>query len=354
MLTKPRAYWLALTAAVGLGLAACGDSTGPTGPFEPTEDALAVSTVEDDLSQNPVLASLSLITGAPGTSFAFSPLDLTRAATDPSPTEAIRASLSAWAMRSDFALSEVIPPERRGSVYVYNPDTGQYEEDAGQTGPANGVRFILYEVDPITFEPVLPLNPIGHVDLLDTSTATTDRLRVLVVIETVTYVDYTLTASATASSGVLDIVGYVTDGTHRVNFDMRIEFSFDDNDFSIDVVLDAVTRGVRLHLSLDEMYDADTGAFEQAIIVYEIRTPRGTVRFSVTFTETTISGDIRHNGRVVVTISGTEGSVTFTRADDGEPLTAEELAALEDLFDGPDALVLLLEFLFAPLLVLGA
>lgn len=353
MLTKSRSQWLALTASVAFSLTACSDSTGPTGPFEPTEDALAVSTVENDLGANPALASLALITGAPGGSFVFAPLDLTRAATDPSATEDLRASLSAWATQSSFALAEVIPPELRGTVYVYNPDTGQYEEDPAQTGPANGVRFILYAVDPITLEPVLPLSPIGHVDLLDTSTATTDRLRVLVVIGTETYVDYTLTASGTASSGIVDIVGYVTDGTYRVNFDMRIEFDLDSNDFSIDIVLDAVTRGVRLHLSLAETYDADTGEFVQAVAVYEIRTPRGTVRFSVTITGTTISGDIRHNGRVVVTISGTESSVTFTRADDGEPLTAEELAALEDLFDGPDVLIFLLEFLFAPLLVLG-
>ena len=353
MLTKSRSNWLAWTAALAFGLSACSDSTGPTGPFEPTEDALAVSTVENDLAANPALASLSLILGAPGGSFAYAPLDFTRAATDPSATEEIRTSLSAWATQSSFALAEVIPPELRGTVYVYNPDTGAYEEDPGQTGPVNGVRFILYAVDPITFEPVLPLNPIGHVDLLDTSTATTDRLRVLVVIGTDTYVDYTLTVSATATAGVVDIVGYVTDGTYRVNFDMRVEFSFDGTDFSIDIVLDAVTRGVRLHLSISETYDADTGELEQIVAVYEIRTPRGTVRFSVTITDASISGDIRHNGRVVVTISGTESSVTFTRADDGEPLTPEEVAALEDLFDSPDLLIILLEFLFAPLFVLG-
>lgn len=355
MFTKPRSQWLVLTAALGFGLAACSDSTGPTGPFEPTEDALAVSTVEDDLEGNPALASLSLIVGVPGTAFAFSPLDLSRAATDPSATEELRTSLSSLATGSPFALSEVIPPELRGRTYVYDPDSVRYVHDPTRTGaPANGVRFILYAVDPITFEPVFPLVEIGRVDLIDTSTLTTDRVRVLAVIDGVTYIDYTLSGSGTVNVFIVDIVGYVTDGTHRVNFDMRAEIDFANGHDAIDIVLDAVTRGVRLHLSFDEMYDPSTSEFEQAIFTYEIRTPRGTVRFSVTITPTTVSGDIRHNGRVVVTITGTEGSVSFTRADDGEPLTTEELAALEDLFDGPDVLLFLLSFLFAPLFVPGA
>jgi hypothetical protein len=351
--TKRHTRWVTLTAALAFGWSACSDSTGPTGPFEPTQDAASLLQVEQDLAQNEALASMTLIGGAPPLSPAVSPLAIVRSAADPSASDLIRAQLSAWATQSRFALQEVIPDSLRGRTYVYNASTGAYEHDPARTdAPSTGIRFALYAVDPFTYAPVEPLNEIGYLDLIDQSTATTERLRVHAVVGTVTYVDYTISGYLSGSSVILDLVGYVTNGEQRVNFDIRAEIDFVGGDYAFDVVLDAVNRGVRVHLSADEMYNADTGEFEQLVLVYEVRTPRGTLRFGVTITQTTISGDVRWGGRVVVTIEGTiEGgqtSITFTKAD-GTPLTAEEEAALEDLFGGPDELFVFLNFVSAPL-----
>lgn len=354
MLSKRLSYWVTLSAALGLGLVGCSDATGPTGPFEPTQDAAAVQQVEQDLAMNPALASISLIGGAPPLSAALAPLRLVRSAAGPSATEAIKGQLDAWATRSRFALSEVIPDSLRGRTYVYNTSTGLYEHDPQRSdAPATGVRFALYAVDPITYQPAEPLNEVGYLDLIDQSTQTTARVWVQAVVGGVTYVNYTITASGSINGAIVDIVGYVTNGTQRVNFDLRAEIDVVAGDFSFDVVLDAVDRGVWVHLSANEMYNADTGEFERLVLVYEVRTARGTVRLGVTITDTTVTGDIRFGGRVVVTIEGDAVSVTFTKAD-GSELTPEEQAALEDLFDGPDALLTFLTFLTGPMSFVGA
>ena len=42
--------------------------------------------------------------------------------------------------------------------------------------PANGVRFLLYAVDPVTFQPVEPLVEAGYVDITDLSGGNTQSV----------------------------------------------------------------------------------------------------------------------------------------------------------------------------------
>lgn len=355
MLRNRRSDWrLALAAWTGFAFAACGDSTGPAGVFDPEADAAAVSALESELAGNPALASMALVGQATGGSFAFVPLAFGSGSADPASTyESLRAQLSALG-GGGFRLSAVIPSELRGRTYEYNPTTGQYEHNPARTGaPSNGVRLVLYAVNPVTYEPVEPLTEIGYVDLIDLSTSTTDRLRVVAVVEGVTYVDYTLSASASGSLVVLTAVGYVSNGTERVSFSFRVDFDMVAGVLSIDITLEAVNRGFRVDLSADMRFNGFTDEPESLTLVYVIRSERGAVRFAVTITDTSIEGDIRLNGRVIVLISGDETSVTFTRAD-GTELTPQELAALENLFDVPDSLLEFLEFLAAPLGIFSA
>ena len=53
---------------------------------------------------------------------------------------------------------------------------------SGLTGaPANGVRFVLYAVDPVMLRPVEPVVEVGYADIIDQSTASTTDIRVKVV-----------------------------------------------------------------------------------------------------------------------------------------------------------------------------
>ena len=85
------------------------------------------------------------------------------------------------------ASGPIVPVDYLGRTYV--PGIDGYEYDAARTGaPANGVRFILYEVGPITREP--GATEIGYVDLLDESSTLAYVIRVLAVTGGVERINY--------------------------------------------------------------------------------------------------------------------------------------------------------------------
>ena len=79
--------------------------------------------------------------------------------------------------------SPALRPEALGSTYIYDPALRRYVVAPGRSGaPANGVRFILYAVNPVTHEPISAVE-IGYADLLDEGVArpTGIDLRLIVV-----------------------------------------------------------------------------------------------------------------------------------------------------------------------------
>ena len=78
------------------------------------------------------------------------------------------------AHRTNVALA-VLPAEVLGKTFEYNSGTAQYEATERAGAPANGVRFILYAINPVTQVPVEPLTEAGYADVLDESTATDQR-----------------------------------------------------------------------------------------------------------------------------------------------------------------------------------
>ena len=45
-----------------------------------------------------------------------------------------------------LTMGDAIDDSYYGTVFAYNPQTQEYEDDLSDAGPANGVRFILYDV----------------------------------------------------------------------------------------------------------------------------------------------------------------------------------------------------------------
>src|SRR5918992_4459363 len=117
------------------------------------------------------------------------------------------------------------PPLRPGSLgttYVYDPALGRYVPAPGRSGaPANGVRFILYAVNPVTHEPIVSVE-VGHADLIDEGAArlTGLGLRLIVVSEGTTYLDYRVAIDGSANAGTLAVSGFLTDGETRLVFDI--------------------------------------------------------------------------------------------------------------------------------------
>jgi hypothetical protein len=326
----------ALTLAAAL--AACGDSTGPE-DYDPVAVNTLAETVLSALDGNDALLALSVLGPAMQFStavpvFSVAPFDPTEGpAATANRLRDLRTLLPSFGSTGTLAL---FPVDLLGATFVYNPDLGRYEIDAEATGaPEDGVRFILYAVDPIAGEVVLPLNPVGRLDLIDVSTASADALRLLVVIGTTTYIDYTAGVSVGTTSATISAEGFLSNGTDQVDFDMSVTATL--SQASLDYRLSADDGSIRLQATLNN--DDSVSA--------TLRLEGGGDTIILTFTigPSTVSGQITYNGDVVVTVAGTPEEPTFTKPD-GTALTQDEIDAIEafgaivgKLFDAFDNLL---------------
>ncbi|MGH3859331.1 hypothetical protein, partial [Actinokineospora sp.] len=130
-----------------------------------------------------------------------------------------RALRPSAAVRPSFA---VLPAEALGAVYEWDPGIDQYVEGT-VVGPANGVRFVLYAVNPLTGLPNEPLAPVGYADFLDETTGATNALRVRVVGDDgVTYANYLVTGTAGSTVASASASGFITNGVRRLDFTAQL------------------------------------------------------------------------------------------------------------------------------------
>ena len=113
---------------------------------------------------------------------------------------------------------------------------------------SNGVRFLLYAVNPVTFRPVEPLDEVGYVDIIDVSGSSTVAVRAVVASDGTTYLDYSVHAGGTSSSGSVTVSGYASDGTVRANFNLENTVTQTSNGITLvlDFGLDIPTRNLQL------------------------------------------------------------------------------------------------------------
>jgi hypothetical protein len=329
-------------------VAACGDSTGPE-DFSPTDANTQAEAVLSAVTDNPALASLSAL--APYMQFGAAQMALSVAPFDPTEPQArtaaerLRAIGVAGPSFGSSASLALFPADLLGQTLVFNPELERYEIDDTATGaPADGVRLILYAVDPILHQILEPLDPVGYLDLIDVSTASSDALQLVAVIEGETFLDYIASATQTTSSVTLAAEGFLSDGTDQVDFDLSLTGTA--NSVSLNYLLSADGNSVRLEASVNGEGD---DAFEATLTI----DGDDTVVLDITVTPSTVSGEITYNGDVAVTISGTPEEVTFERPD-GTALTAQEINALEALGAIIEELFDAFDNLLAPALVVFA
>ena len=340
-----RSAGLVLIAAV----AACSDSTGPE-DFSPTDANTKAEAVLSVMNDNAALASLSVL--APYMQFGAAQMALSVAPFDPTQPQARTAAERLQALRvaapsfGSSASLALFPADLLGKTFVFNPALERYEIDDTATGaPADGVRLILYAVDPVLRQILEPLDPVGYLDLIDVSTASSDALRLVAVIEGETFLDYTASVTQTTTSTTIAAEGFLSDGTDQVDFDLSLSAGL--NSVSLDYLLSAGGNSVHLEASFS---GGGEGEFEATLTV---QGDGDTVILTVTVTPSTVSGEITYNGDVAVTISGGPDEVTFTRPD-GTPLTQQEINALEALGAIIEELFDAFDNLLAPALVVFA
>jgi len=339
-----RSAGLVLIAAV----AACSDSTGPE-DFNPTDANAKADAVLSVMNDNAALASLSVL--APYMQFGAAQMALSVAPFDPTEPQAqtaterlqdLRVTAPSFGSSASLAL---FPADLLGKTFVFNPALERYEIDDTATGaPADGVRLILYAVDPVLRQILEPLDPVGYLDLIDVSTASSDALRLVAVIEGETFLDYTASVTQTTSSATIAAEGFLSDGTDQVDFDLSLTATL--AGVSLDYLLSAGGNSVHLEASFS---GGGEDEFEATLTIEG----DNTIVLSVTVTPSTVSGEITYNGDVAVTISGGPDEVTFARPD-GTPLTAQEISALEALGAIIEELFDAFDNLLAPALVVFA
>jgi len=334
---------LVLAVAAGLAAAACGGD-GPAAPGDARLDAARatadVRSFEQAFSANAweSFAALSPRFGvAPAVGAAVAGLrDVAAVPSDASPAARRRAATSA-ATRVLAALSPgapiraVLPPEVLGTTFVYDPARQRYVPDPSRTGaPANGARFILYAINPVTRQPIVE-QEIGFADLMDESASRTSgiALHLRVVSGGVTYLDYLLAADGTPTTGALAAGGFLTDGTTRLDFRIEARARHDsageamDLDFAFDVPVRAFTTVA--HVS-----GAHTASGDLGHVAMTIHSGDATLDFDVVGDDRQVSATVRVNGQLFATISGSPGQ-PGVRGAGGLELTPQEAEALRQM-----------------------
>ncbi len=374
-----RSRW-ALVVAAAFIAAACKGSTGPQAQLSnPAQLSADLQTV-GGVFASPAFQSfgaLRVATGSPvavttptGALLSAAPIVPPRAtrqayADAPARLQALRTAAGAL---SGGISASVIPPTVLGKTFVWDVNTHQYVADPNATpaAPANGVRIILYAIDPVTENVVEPPVATGYVDLIDLSNGNTNALQVILNGGTpaspgTTYANYTVTGTVTgnpATAFSATAVGFVSDGSHTLTFNAAFSatnLTTNHPDAQVDVTwsLDNPAVSVALHETLV------TPDANDATLTIDFSVTRGaeTVRVQGTITvvvsPATVTADltVTVNGTPFATITGTATATSNgiqVRHADGSALSPDELNALQQLFDLPDRLEAAIQDLFHP------
>jgi hypothetical protein len=214
--------------------------------------------------------------------------------------------------------------EHLGVTFTRNSETLEYEPSDRAGAPSNGVRFIVYAVNPISGLPVTPLNEVGYVDVEVTETSVAQSVRVELVSGDVTYLDYTVgvTVNESQTAGAITISGFVTNGEDRVNFDFDLHGTSDS--LTLEYTISVPTRGnFRIDYELHVTSSTET-------LRLELRGPHGSV--TIVGSPSNEVYEVEVNGEAFATIDGSQGGEPVITGADGEPLSQEELQVLRDVY----------------------
>jgi hypothetical protein len=347
-----------LVAVLALAAGACDDNgTNPVNPldFDPVATEQAVQDLQNRLDDDSdMMVSLGLVSEGLGMQMGASwvmPRELDRAA----------APFSAQYVRnyalSGSAAEPVFPPELLGTTFEWNFGEGHYVPTERAGAPTNGLRFVLYAIDPLTRQPTEPLVETGHLDLTDEGTDSTTRLGLEAVSGSETLIDYFIELSYLLLGNDISVTvaaeGFISDGADRLDFVLSQGATLLSSTESIEMdlvyALSLAGENVSVTVEMHGEFDfSGENPIEAANV--ELRVQNGTefVDFEMGLNaDNSLTGVIKYNGVDVVYISGTEGDPVFESAT-GEPLTLEEVAALVDLFNMIDDVFDLVDDLFEP------
>jgi hypothetical protein len=264
-----------------------------------------------------------------------------------------------------LANAAIFPPEALGKTFEWNLTNSLYEPTARTGAPTNGIRFILYAIDPFTGLPADPLVEVGYADLMDESTTSTTKLHVRVagVGGTPVYVDYTVTVSATLTSGRITSTGRVTNGAtspDTLQFAGVVTISATETSATLtqDVSLDVNSQDVHIR-SVDRVTLTETSITLRANFRFEHGDEVVTVAAVFDVDEFTGTGTgtvtVRVNGGLFATCTaefGAGSAAIVCEGADQDGLNADEEVALQAIADAVAKVSEIFAGLFGPAFVL--
>jgi hypothetical protein len=352
---------------LGFVVAACKDSAAP-GDFS---DPVAVSTdmqsvdsaFDSDVYRSFSFASLELGSAATGVA-PLKPAATLLGSTMPKLDKSTGRPLLIGALQGQrlqqlrpamsvaAAQGRIIPDSVYGRVFQWDTALDEYTWQDSVVPNLNGVRFILYQVDEFGFV-IEPTVEIATLDVVDESTLSQRQLHITVkgLGGTPTYLDYTAAISATASTVTVNATGFLSNGLVAGNKTL----SFDETVHVTDEP--RVTANATFTLNNPARtftVSESVSTSGQSLIItgdFRFTRPGETVQFFARLTidsTITISATVRVNGRTVATLNGDADTAPVWVDAGGDPLTAEDVAALEALENSAAGFQEALDSLFLP------
>lgn len=254
------------------------------------------------------------------------------------------------------AQGAIIPDSMYGRVFEWDTTgVGQYSwQDSTITG-LNGVRFILYAVGP-DGQVVEPVAPIGTLDIIDASTQNALQLHVLVRNNagTTTYVDYTVELTGNSSVVQANAAGTIRNGLAAPD---NKELSFDET-LTVTASSIRVTATFALNNPATTLILNESLSFTQTQLIintefrliqntHTIRTV-GRITIDSATQEVTVNVTVYFDGGPVASMTGDPNTAQWVDAG-GEPLTDQDVAALDDLFAAVEHFDAAVSSLFSPI-----
>ena len=350
----------ALAAAAIVFATACSETSGPARLADPASTAANVNAV-DSVFSVPTIEAFTSIGDLMDPGSGLAPAVSLLQATQPQAPRPYAPGYAGAAQRfrafegaslSASSSQGLIPDTLKGKTFEWDVAAGHYVVTDRPGAPADGVRFILYAINPITRRPAEPLVEVGYVDLHDLSIDTTRSLRIVVagVGDTPVYVDYTVAGTVTPGQFVATANGFISNGEtgeagKQLTFDLSATLTVTSFTFTASLTLDhpAVTITETATATKD-------GSTVTLTIDFTLVDPEQKVQLVGTVTvidderasdghrdhEGIVTADLQVlvNDQLFATIKGTAPEIAILGAD-GQPLGEEERHALRELFRLP-------------------
>jgi len=228
------------------------------------------------------------------------------------------------------AANGTIPPAALGRTFVYDAAQHKYLPDPTRAGaPPNGVRFILYAVNPITHEPVAGAE-VGHADLMDEGTpgASGIALHLVVVSGGTVFLDYRVAMDGSSNGGVLSVSGFVVNGQTRLQFQIGAHGTSGSDAATIDVEFQFALpeRGFSVEGRVQGVHAASGNGHSESVHLC-VATGSAVIGFDALSDGENVDATISVNGHLFATVRG-DGRNPEISGDGGRPLSTDELQAL--------------------------